>query len=91
MLSTFIYKTITYMNFYLYYLQLPNIHMNTNTHSHTHTPQRSKGNAVFKYQGYENYFNFKSLVSSFISHTKKLLAKNKTKQNKKKTACFTIS
>ena len=58
--------------------------MNTNTHSHTHTPQRSKGNAVFKYQGYENYFNFKSLVSSFISHKKKLLAKNKTKQNKKK-------
>ena len=71
------------MNFYLYYLQLPNMHMNTNTHSHTHTPQRSEGNAVFKYQGYENYFNFKSVVSSLISHTKKLLAKNKTKQKKR--------
>ena len=36
MLSTFTYKTITYMNFSLYYLQLLNIHMNTNTHTHTH-------------------------------------------------------
>ena len=70
------------MNFYLYYLQLPNMHMNTNTHSHTHTPQRSEGNAVFKYQGYENYFNFKSVVSSLISHTQKNCLQQ-TKQKKR--------
>ena len=73
MLSTFTYKTITYMNVSFYYLQLLNIHMNTNTHSGTHTSQRTKGNTVFKYQGYVNYFNLKSLVSSLISHTKNCL------------------